>query len=139
MKKLTALLLVLTMMLTVMSVGVAAKAMDDNVAVPFWDNVNTARVTLNFSGTTGTASTTITDIPQHTWHINATLYVYRQDGDDWTLVDKEYGYSTANADLVIDFNFTAVRGETYKAIVYFAAYSEDGGETDNVEIIKTCP
>ena len=136
MKKLTAILLVLVMSLSCM-VGVSAATGDGNMIVPFWNYMDSIEVSVDFSGTAGTASVEVTRIFGVTTSLEATLTVYKLVGSEWVFVDDASGNSTRM--LAVELDFTAESGVTYKAEANVTAYGANGSETETVSQTKKCP
>ena len=114
-------------------IGVSAESFDNGVS-PCWSYMDTVDLDLNFSGTSGNATLTVTRIFQITTKIEGTLTVYKWVGNDWQYVDSVSDESTRGLDLEVDF--TAESGVTYKAVADITAYGSNGSEPETVEEIR---
>lgn len=117
--------------------GILVDASEPNYEVmPCWENIDGINISLNFSGTTGTASVTVERIYGVTSSIEATLTVYKKVGSSWVYVTSTSGSSTRNLNLA--FDFTGISGVTYKAVADVTATGLGGVETDSVSETCTC-
>ena len=65
------------------------------------------------------------------------LYMYEQMDDDWEYIS-EWTVRDPQGSLVVNGNFVAHTGDTYKAIFVVTAYVNSQTVTQTVECIKTC-
>ena len=107
-----------------------------NEIVPYWEYMNRAKVKINFSGTSGTASVTVDRYFGITTSLETTLTFYKKVGNSWVYVTSTSDSSTRN--LNIELDFTGVRGTTYKAVADITAYGDDGSESDSISETATC-
>ena len=135
MKKILSVILAVMMLIT-MSVSTSALAIEPTIQ-PLWETMSTINVSVNFSGTTGTATATVGRIYGITTEIEGTLTVYEVDGDDWIYIDSTYGSSTRS--LMIDIEFEATRGTEYVAVLNVTAYSATTSDSETVTDYGTCP
>ena len=126
------------MMMATMTFNVYAAIIDPgDIAAPCWSYMNDIEVNVNFSGTAGTATATISRIYGVTTLLEGTLTVYEKVGTRWVEVDSVSDSSTRALRLELDFD--AVSGTTYKAEVEVTAYGSSGSESDSVSKTNTCP
>lgn len=135
MKKILSLILVMAMVIT-LSVSASALAIEPTIQ-PLWETMASMNVSVDFSGTTGTATATVSRLGGTTTRIEGTLYVYEVDGDDWIYIDSEYGSSTRS--LWIDIEFDATSGTEYVAVLEVTGYSATTSESETVTDYGTCP
>ena len=137
MKKVLSCILAIMMMAT-MTFNVYAAVIDPgNIAVPYWAYMSDIEVNVNFSGTAGTATATISRINGVTTLLEGVLTVYEKVGTRWGEVDSVSASSTRFLNLELDFD--AESGTTYKAEVEVTAHGSSGSESDSVSKTKTCP
>lgn len=136
MKKLMSVLLAVAMVITLSS-GMLVSASGDWIIAPYWNYMNSAEVDVNFSGNSGKATASVTRVFGVTTKLEATLTVYKQNGNKWVYVDSVSDSSARSLGLELSFN--AESGETYKAVLDVTAYGSSGSETDTFEKEKTCP
>lgn len=122
--------------LLTLTIGVSANSGDYGVS-PCWNYMGNIELGLNFSGTSGNATLTVTRIFQITTKIEGTLTVYEWVDNDWQYVDSVSDESTRG--LALEVDFTAESGVTYKAVADITAYGSNGSEPETVEEIRTCP
>lgn len=126
------------MMIATMTFNVYATVIDlGNIAAPCWAYMSVIEVDVNFSGTNGTATASISRINGVTTLLEGTLTVYKKVGTEWEEVDSVSNSSTRL--LCLELDFDAVSGTTYKAEVEVTAYGSSGSESDSVSKAKTCP
>lgn len=135
MKKILSLILAIVMVMT-MSVSTSALAIEPTIQ-PRWDTMGSIKVSVDFSGTTGTATATISRLAGITTMIEGTLTVYEVDGNDWIYIDSEYGSSTRS--LGIDIEFDATSGTEYVAVLEVTAYSNTTSDSHTATDYGTCP
>lgn len=124
-------------MVLTLSSGMLVSANGDWIIAPYWNYMNRAEVDVNFSGNSAKATASVTRVFGVTTKLEATLTVYKQDGDEWAYVGSVSDSSTKLLGLELSFN--AESGETYKAVLDVTAYGNSGSETDTFEKEKTCP
>ncbi len=136
MKKLFKLGLVLATVASLTTGTFAATGENPNI-IPYWDYMDSIEVSVNFSGSEGCATATITRVFGVTTLLEATMTVYRQVGSSWVYVDSVSDSSTRT--LGMDLYFDAISGATYKAVLDVTAHGSGGSESDSVSKISTCP
>lgn len=137
MKKVLSLILTFVLMTTLVG-NISAAVIDPGETVtPCWSYMSSIIVDVNFSGTTGTATATISRIYGVTTLLEGTLTVYEKVGTRWVEVDSVSDSSTRFLNLELDFD--AESGTTYKAEVEVTAYGSSGSESDSVSKTNTCP
>ena len=137
MKKVLSCILAIMMLATMPFNAYAAVIDPGNIAVPCWAYMSGIEVNVNFSGTAGTATATISRINGVTTLLEGTLTVYEKVGTEWVEVDSVSDSSTRTLRLELDFD--AVSGTTYKAEVEVTAHGSSGSESDSVSKTNTCP
>ena len=126
------------LLLVVSPIQLDAAAVEPGYEVmPCWEYMHGISIGLNFIGTNGYADITVIPLDGVTTYIEGTLSVYRRTGGDWTLVAS--ASNSSNEELLIDVEFNAVYGQTYKAELVVTAYGANGSETDTVSRQDNCP
>ena len=136
MKKTVSMILAALLVITAPTVVTAAVIDPGNQIVPYWEYMNSAEVSINFTGTSGTASVTVERYFGITTSLEATLTVYKKVGNSWVYVTSTSDSSTRN--LNIELDFTGVSGVTYKAVADITAYGDDGSEKDTISKTAVC-
>ena len=117
------------------AISASAAVVDPGDSIqPYWAYMNVVQPDMSFSGTTGTATVTVSRIFGVTTLLEGTLTVYKQSGNDWIYVDSTEGSSTRSLNLTLPFQ--AVKGATYKAVLDVTAYSSTDSESDTVSKIE---
>lgn len=103
---------------------------------PLWDNIQNASIDFFFNNPASVVST-ITGKTGMT-NITATLNVYQQTDNGWTVVGRDYG-STSARSLALRVEYDAVPGATYQAVLNFSVTINGVVETETLYEYATCP
>lgn len=101
---------------------------------PQWANMSAVALNITFSDYIGLAEAEIYK-KSSTTSIDATLTVYQRVGSYWVYVKRASASSTSN--LMIDFEFIAEEGATYKAVLDITAYGTYENDTETLTKTKT--
>lgn len=135
MKKTTSILLVLIMFVVLC---IPAYAALPEIVQPMWDNVAYVDVFFTFSASgNGCAMGTIYGA-DGTTKITVRLSIYVEEDGEWVLIGGNT--ETVNgSELTVDYNFNAVSGKYYKAVLTFMVTKNGVMESDRVYEYATCP
>lgn len=136
MKKLISLILAVFLLAALPTAMYANENDPDSGITPYWDNMARIDLSINFTGTSGTASVIVDRVFGVTTSIEGTLTVYKKVGSKWVYVDSTTGTSTRT--FALELEFTGSKGTTYKAVADITAYGTGGSESESVEKEKTC-
>lgn len=137
MKKFLTVLMVVSMLMSLSGTINAAVIPPENPVMPCWEYINSIDLDLNFYGTDGLASLTITRVAGVTTSLEATLTVYEKVGTEWVVVTSDS--TSSSRSIFLEISFDAESGVTYKAEVSVTAYGPGGSETETTSDTETCP
>ena len=118
------------------SVPVFAAVKPEETVSPMWTSIANMQVGISFVGTSGNA-TGIARKQSTAEVIVGTLYLYKWNGSTYEYMDEVSGRKTVGT-LGLSIDFEAEVGVQYLAILDVVAYTNDIGEQDSVEFLKTC-
>lgn len=132
-------MLITIVLATIMSFSINSRAAvvdPGDTVIPLWENIEEISISLVFSDNVGNSTAIITRIYGVTESLEATLTIYRKEGNyRWVTVASNSGSSTRS--LVLDVTFDAIEGATYKAVLDVTAYGINGVETETITQIET--
>ncbi len=124
------------MMLCISPIACFAALPEDNTIEPQWVGIADMGVDINFNETLGRA-TGIARKHSTASKIEASLYVYKQVGDnEWEYLGANHGEKTVGT-LALSVDFTPEVGATYRALFDVTAYTNNVPETEIIERIVT--
>ena len=136
-KRLFKLLVCVLATLMLFSVNAFA-ANEEQVSVsPRWVSIFNIDLSLGFDGEVGLVDGSASKMSTASM-IEATLFVFEKINGNWYYVDEVYGSKEVGG-LGMGFEFDAVSGREYWAYFVVTAYTDGVGETETVELFKTCP
>ena len=138
MKKIITVISLMLVMSTVLSVTTFAALPEDNSVQPLWDSIFEMELIIVYNDGVGTASAF--SIKQSTAdYIEGTVDVYQQVNDRrWMFIDGAH-YATYGQAVLIEVDFPAESGVTYKAAFTVVAETNGVGESHTIYYTETCP
>ena len=119
------------------SIPVFAAENSEETVSPRWTSISYMHINMAFDGTAGTALGTARK--QSTADvIVGTLYLYKWNGATYEYITEASGSKTVGT-LGISIDFEAESGVQYLAIFTVVAYTNNVGEEETIEYLKTCP
>lgn len=132
-------MLITIVLATIMSFSINSRAAvvdPGNTVTPLWENIEEISISLVFSDNVGNSTAIITRIYGVTESLEATLTIYRKEGNyRWVTVASTSKSSTTGLGLGVTFD--AIEGATYKAVLDVTAYGINGVETETITKIET--
>ena len=119
------------------SVNTFAAKEEQDVVSPQWESIFDIDLSMGFDGNIGCVAGSTSKKPTASM-IEATLFVFEKINGNWYYVDEVYDSKTVGG-LGMGFDFDAVSGREYWAYFVVTAYTDGVGETETVELFKTCP
>ena len=104
---------------------------------PRWTSIANMHVDMAFVGTEGNASA-IARKQSTADVIVGTLFLYKWNGSYYEYMTEVSGRKTVGT-LGLSIDFEAEVGVQYKAVFLVIAYTNDIGESETIEYLKTCP
>ena len=104
---------------------------------PQWNCIYRMSSTIGFDGLNGEADASVFG-KSGTTHIDGTLTVYRQSGNEWVYVDSTSD-SVSQSGLGLQVNFTGISGAYYKAVFEVSVICNGVEESTSKTSYKTCP
>ena len=124
-------------MLCSVSVPVFAAETPEETVSPRWTSIANMHVNMAFVGAAGNASGTARK--QSTAdRIVGTLYLYKWNGATYEYITEVSGSKTVGT-LGLSIDFEAESGVQYLAVLTVVAYTNNVGEEETIEYLKTCP
>lgn len=123
-------------MLCSFAVPTFAAEIPETTVSPRWTSIATMNVSMSFYGNEGNALGTARKQSTAS-HIVGTLFLYKWNGSTYEYITEVSGSKTVGT-LSLSIDFTAERGVQYLAILTVVAYTNDIGESNTIEYLKTC-
>ncbi len=117
-----------------LSLGVYAAG---SAVTPLWDNFDNMVTKVVFSGTSGTATASVSE-STYSADVTGTLTVYKQTKAGWLFIRRDSGESSRGA-LSLEVNFTGESGAYYKAEFSVTVTKDGVSESETQTAYKTCP
>lgn len=130
-------LILAIIMISSFSIPIFAAVKPEETVSPQWTSIANMHVGIAFEGNEGTACGTARK--QSTADvIVGTVFLYKWNGSYYEYMTEASGSKTVGT-LGISIDFEAESGVQYLAIFSVVAYTNDIGEEETIEYLKTCP
>lgn len=136
-KRLFSLVMICCLLLALVPTGVHA-AQKEPIS-PLWTNTNSVYAAINFNGTTGNVTVSITG-KNGVSNITADVKLYYKNTfGTWTEIVKGWAYDVDQMYLVVSESFTGVPGREYKIEVSATVTKGGYGESISKTATEVCP
>lgn len=119
------------------SIPVFAAENPEETVSPRWTSIANMHVDMAFVGTEGNASA-IARKQSTADVIVGTLFLYKWNGSTYEYMTEVSGRKTVGT-LGLSIDFEAESGVQYLAVLTVVAYTNNIGEEETIEYLKTCP
>ena len=135
MKKIVSLIMIFVLICS-FSCNLSAATIENEI-MPMWTNIYSVSTYINFGGTKGTATASITG-EDGTERISATLAIYVQNSNGgWTYITHTGTY-TNDERLILSVDFSGESGKYYKAVLNTVVTIDGVEESTTKTSYKTC-
>lgn len=136
-KRLFSLVMICCLLFALVPTGVHA-AQKEPIS-PLWTNTNSVYAAINFNGTTGNVTVSITG-QSGVSNITADVKLYyKNTAGTWTEIVKGWSYDVNQMYLIVSESFTGVPGREYKIEVSATVTKNGYGESISKTATEVCP